>query len=530
MQRQNQSSHSIKQSTLILFILIVVLAAFSRFYALDRIPPGVWIDEAWKANVGLEAARTGNFRVFYAGSQGREGLWINLLGIAEVTFGVNPFALRFWAALTGTLTVVFLYLLTRHLFSNRIALFATWFLATSFWHLNFSRIAFRAILVPFLMTASLFLLLRAWREQGQTARNVSSYLAALAGGILFGLGFHTYIAFRIAPLFVAVVLILEYLRGRTQGEVTKRWFVLTGVWLVAAVVTALPIGLYSLHHPQAFFQRAASVGMLSRHFSLWEFDVVLSRTLAMFNIRGDTNWRHNLAGSPELLFPAGILFLMGLAMAVRRAFQEGASAISHRLAVAWFVIFLLPGILSYEGFPHAIRTIGVVPPVFVFAGLGADWLLERLKERRTFRWVFLVLVVLTGAVEGYRYFGVWARRPEVAAAFCQPLVRIGQYLNHLPKEMPRYVVVNETGELMPHTNPDGSEKLIPMQAQVVMFVTREDSQVTYLWPEEVRNTHFARGSVIVPLRPEKKLFEDLAQRGLKIREVSRGDFTAVVVE
>ena len=32
----------------------------------------------------------------------------------------------------------------------------------------------------------------------------------------------------------------------------------------------------------------------------------------MFNVHGDDNWRHNVSGAPELFWPVGILFLLGI--------------------------------------------------------------------------------------------------------------------------------------------------------------------------------------------------------------------------
>jgi len=134
------------------FLLILFLAAGLRFYALERIPPGIYWDEVIDGHRGLEAVRTRQLKVFYPVGSGREGLWINLTGVAEAVLGANPIGLRFCAALVGTLTVLAVYLLARELFSDRIARFTAWFLATGFWPLWISRMCYRAVLMPLFLT------------------------------------------------------------------------------------------------------------------------------------------------------------------------------------------------------------------------------------------------------------------------------------------------------------------------------------------------------------------------------------------
>ena len=193
------------RSTKIILVGIVALAALFRFGALDTIPPGIWPDEAINGVEGWRAVESGDFKIFYPTNNGREGLWINMIGLTVHAFGANQFGLRFPAALTGTLTVLGLFFLTRELFAQKnpvsdqmlpgdnpndkvqmpnqiqspnaknnwilkfgffdkipsneiIALLSAFFLATSYWHLNFSRIAFRANMVPLLLVWSFYLL------------------------------------------------------------------------------------------------------------------------------------------------------------------------------------------------------------------------------------------------------------------------------------------------------------------------------------------------------------------------------------
>jgi hypothetical protein len=134
-------------------LAILTVAAGLRFWSLNAAPPGIYHDEAVNGLQGLEAAQTGHFKVFYPENNGREGLLINLTGLAEKVMGPSAFSLRLWPAILGTLTVLGVFILARDLFgSDSIGLLSAFFIATSFWHLNFSRIAFAGIQMPFFLS------------------------------------------------------------------------------------------------------------------------------------------------------------------------------------------------------------------------------------------------------------------------------------------------------------------------------------------------------------------------------------------
>ena len=89
---------------------IFLLAAFLRFYHLGTAPRGLHGDEAIDAIDAAEAARTGQYAVFYPGNNGREGLSINtgafflslFASIHRDQFRVRPWMARFPSALFGT--------------------------------------------------------------------------------------------------------------------------------------------------------------------------------------------------------------------------------------------------------------------------------------------------------------------------------------------------------------------------------------------------------------------------------------------
>ncbi len=144
----------------ILFIILII-AAFLRLYNITEVPAGLYPDEAMNGNNALEALSTGQFKVFYPENNGREGLFINIQAIFLAIFGNQPWALRLPSALFGILTVLGIYFLTKELFKDRrVALLSSFLMAVSFWHINFSRIGFRAIMAPFFAVWAIYFLLK----------------------------------------------------------------------------------------------------------------------------------------------------------------------------------------------------------------------------------------------------------------------------------------------------------------------------------------------------------------------------------
>ena len=187
--------------TLVFFILIMVLAIFFRFYKLDTIPPGLYPDIAINGNNALQSLQTGDFKAFYTDNNGREGMIMWLDALSMLVFGITTLALKVPTAIFGALTVLGIYLLARELFiknKNAIALLSAFFLAVSFWHINFSRLGFRVALMPFFLVFTFFFLDKAFKS--------SKFLWAIPAGIFFGLGFYTYTGYRLAvPLLFCVL-------------------------------------------------------------------------------------------------------------------------------------------------------------------------------------------------------------------------------------------------------------------------------------------------------------------------------------
>ncbi len=445
---------------------ILIIAIFLRFYHFTTTPPGLYPDEAMDGNNAVEAAETNHFQVFYPEDNGREGLYVDIIAVILKAWPTyQPWIIRLPAAVAGVLTVWGLYLLVAELFGNGPGLLAAFLLATSVWGIMFSRIGFRAILAPLALVFTLWLLIKMFRATSQ--RVGISY--AVRAGIVYGLGFYTYIAYRATPLLFLLFIPFFW-------KVSGFWK-RTILFIIVASFVAAPLGYYFDTHSGSFFGRTAEISVTSTGNPAYTFAANIAKEALMFNFHGDNNWRQNISGAPELFWPVGILFVLGIILVIyfwiRRARGKYITAENEKLfplfgtilALAWLAVGILPAAASDEGIPHALRSILALAPALILAALGGIWLYRMIEKHwharvaQTIAIIFIVIVAVWGY---YDYFIVWAQNPNVPGAFNENYVDIGHAINALPTSTPKYVVVNAGGVLV---------RGIPTPAETTMFIT-----------------------------------------------------------
>lgn len=503
-----------KHKYLFSLILIIAIAVFFRFWQFGSIPPGLYQDEAMNGADALSSLESSKFSVFYPNNNGREGMIVLLDALAIKLFGNEPWVLRLFPAIAGVLAVLGLYFLAELLFNQKIALASSFFMAISFWAVNFSRIGFRAsLMVPILIWSFYFL----WRGFKLLMSDINNYrcrtsmMTLVFAGILFGLGFYTYIAYRFAPVLTAAFFIPYLIKGLTPFVSTsaKNLWLGFAIFTITAFIVALPIGLYFLNNPGDFFGRSGQVSIFKADNPIKAAVLGIASTLGMFNIIGDFNWRHNFSGFPQLFLPVGILFILGILISAKQR------NLSDKFLFLWFFIFLLPNILSTEGNPHALRALGAMPATMIFAGVGLIGFWEKVQKyldqsqlfrikKETFILLF-VFLLFVGFSEFNKYFTRWAANIRTADAFSHSHVKIADYFNLSPKDVKKYVILP--------VDDRPTENGLPVFAQTLYFLTYGKSDISYLKSNESDKINLgAEGTIIVTPHSDLKLLHELNKK------------------
>ena len=436
---------------------IIALSAWFRFYDIKGYPSGLFPDEAANGE-DIMMIFAGDVRPFYPRGNGREALFFYLQAAAVKLFGVGHWQMHVAAGAVGVATVVAMYWATRVWFGRLSGVLASYFLATSYWHVTLSRTGFRAIMIPLfvaLFTAWVGFVVQAVKK-GQVKR---AYLYAILAGMAFAGGFYTYIAFRImvgVVLGIALMLLLAALHrnvGLTHWQRYGKYIAAGGV---AAGIVFAPLGWYFLQNPEAFVGRAGQVSVFNPDLQREYGGGTLAGTImysleetltAFFAGSGDLNWRHNVSGFPLLNPLVGILGLLGLSWVIQGTvmcvYKMVRGKELHLDVVFPYLLLLLGGMLvpvitTAEGMPHGLRSVGLMAPIFILAGTAGSVSIYWIQRKISWRQVQAALMgtiggllVLSAGYDGALYF--WISRNDAGAhyAYRGDLTVVAGYINSL---------------------------------------------------------------------------------------------------
>ncbi len=463
-----------KIAAYVLLFAIIALGLFLRTWRINEAPPGIYPDEAVNGEDALRALETGHFQWFYPANQGREGLFMNLIAFCFKLFGVSTLTLKLPAIIFGTLAIWGIFLLAKEIFNRRIAFISAFLYAVSFWPLNISRISFRANMLPFVLVFAFYFVFRAIRT-----KKISDFAI---GGFIFGIGMHTYIAWRIAPLILFILLISLIL---SRKKFLKEYWKGILTFFILSMIAAAPMFWTFYVHPEYFESRSDSISVLSPQVNGGHPFQTLAKSfglsLVKYNFWGDQNWRHGYPPYPILdpitsaAFLFGFFYCLCQMIKLVRFRMNGVrnnDLVLYTFLVSWFFIMLAPEFMTAEGLPHALRSIGTAPVVLLISALTLDKLISWPKRKtRQKVMLFAVTIALLGVgifnIAKYHFF--WSQRIESARAFDKVLIDVSDYIQTLPSDREIFIIT-------------GSMQRIPIK---VLHHTLQN--VSYLYPSEAGN-------------------------------------------
>jgi len=371
------------------FILITILAFVLRFYALGKVPAGLYQDETAIGYNAYSIIKTdrdeyGKFLPLYFKSFGDYKLPVYIYATVPsiLAFGLTPFAVRFPSALFGFLTVplfaLFIYELTKE---KKLALLSMLLLAITPWHLHYNRATFEVSISLFLFVLGAYLLHKAFFS----AKNKGLFFL---GTLCFILDIYTYNLTRLlSPLLF--ILLLIFFRRKIRA-VTKAELILTtiagAILLIPFIATLFSSGgassasgtlIYSSAAVQAplleFRSYLTSAGffmpglLFNKLFSTsWQY---VNNFFAYFNvdfffISGSTHGNQGI-GNVGLFYLFELpLMVLGLVSIFRKRLKWGF------LLISWSIVTIAVAALTRD-IPQATRSFFLIPAVTVFVALGA---------------------------------------------------------------------------------------------------------------------------------------------------------------
>ena len=370
-----------RRAELLLLAAITALAAFLRLYRLGALPPGDGHDVAM---YGVDALQilAGARPIFLESNFGREPLFSYLVALAYRFTDPGAYGIHLVSALAGIATVPAVWLAARELFANArrgalgyLPLLAAFLSAVSYWHLNWSRVGLRVILVPLFAALIVFALWRGFATDRPVRSRGGWFLVA---GALLGLSLYTYQAARLLPVLVGVAFVLRAIERRRWSRDET-----VGALLVAAaaLVVFAPLGVYAAQHPGALSVRIQQATVVQPGVPLAEQVGELARqaatALLTYSLRGDTDPQFTIPGRPSLNPFLSLGFVAGILAALWR-FRRSP----YLFLLAWLLLMTAPAMVADQA-ATAKRYLGAFPAVMMLVSVSLLLPFEWLDRRST---------------------------------------------------------------------------------------------------------------------------------------------------
>jgi predicted membrane-bound mannosyltransferase len=251
---------------IVLILIILAVGIFLRFYKLDKIPNGLYVDEAAIGYNAYSFFLTGKdeygkaFPIFLR-SYGAfsSPLYTYLTEIPVKVWGLNIFSVRFLSALTGALSIIVFYLLLLrlNLFKNKYAfLIGAFLFAISPWSVFFSRGAFEANFALLLLLSGVYFLLA----------KKKIFLNLILAAIFLSVSTYAYQAERLIAHLVFFGYIFLFIAKSNFRRLIKKEIIVAAVLFILIQLPQL-----SLSFSPAFRNRATGLFYTDVVKTLWAF-------------------------------------------------------------------------------------------------------------------------------------------------------------------------------------------------------------------------------------------------------------------
>jgi hypothetical protein len=415
----------------------VLVGAALRLAYLDRIPPGLSHDEAYNGVTAIEVLLLGRREIFFDIYNGIEPLIIYWEALYFHLFGIAPYVMRLVNVTAGMLTIGLTCALAHRLFAAErrpeparrwLPVLAAVGVSLSFWAVFVSRLTLRAVTLPLLELLAFYCLWRGLAASPGERHSRQLGFFALAG-LWSGIAMYTYLSSRFLPLVPLALLGYCLLRGQVSRRQVVGWALFLVVW---ALVFAPLAGFY-LTHPDIFTRRADQVLTLPVALAGDPRPLLTSigNTLGLFGVLGPASSRYSLAGRPVFEPLGAVLFAIGFVTAIRCLWRPARAAAPYAFLLIWWLVMLLPAFITSES-PHYLRTIGAMPPTYIFWALGGvtvvGWLLAR-RGRRLVLALASVYLASVGGLTTYDYFVRWANDAEARSIYGAEFSEVARYLS-----------------------------------------------------------------------------------------------------
>lgn len=386
------------KSKLIQWLLVaaIMLIGFAaRFYKVTEVPPSLNWDETSIAYNAYSILTTGkdewavsfplNFKS-YGEYKLPVQIYASIPGI--FVFGLNELGVRITPVVYGTLTILLLYFLAKELFSKKIALISSFFLAISPWHIQLTRASFESSFSVFWVLLGLLLLIKGLKKPWIWVLSV----------IPFAISVYTYNSARIfTPLIIiafGIIYFKKVIPHIKQIAVSGLLFVGLMAPIILSIFTGEAAARYKL---VSVTDEKGLIPRIEQQRNLSTYPKVITNLIHnRYTYVGYYSIRNYVSHfSPDFLFISGAghkqhhpqkvgeMFLIqapfiiwGVVQLIRKKNKYNG------FLFTWLLLTFVPVSLTNDSIPHALRTVIAAPVYQIFTAVGIVELFNLLKGKQ----------------------------------------------------------------------------------------------------------------------------------------------------
>lgn len=368
----------------LIFLIIILIAILTRILFLADFPRGFSGDEAQQGYSAYSILKTsrdewGQFLPLFPRGFGdfKPPLYTYLTIPSVAIFGLTEEAVRLPAAIMGILMVWVIYLLTKELFDQKIALWSSFLLSINPWHIQISRTAFEGGAgVLFFSLGILFFL---------KSKLNKNYLILMA--FFWGVTLYSYHSFRVFTILMIIGIFLireqRILVLKSKNYLTVIVFTILILPLIFNIKTSLvrasDVGITSAQYLKGYFENKGTSFLsepidrffdnkflyISRQF----YENYFSYYSLQFFFTGQRS------DSSYLNFPVfGLLYPVEILLWIMAAWVLVKNNNPYKkIIILWFLLASVPAALG-SGAMSANRAVTFLPVVSILSALGANFL------------------------------------------------------------------------------------------------------------------------------------------------------------
>lgn len=406
-----------------LFIFIILIAFFLRFWQLNKFPVSLNWDEISHGYNAYSLIKTGqdqwskSWPIFNFRAYGDFPTTLNMyLSMPFIyLFGLNEWTVRLVSALCGFGLIIISYFLAKELFNNKkLSYLLMLLVALSPWTFFTSRAVFQSTVAQFFFSLGLLFLIKATKK-------INFLLPAIFFTSISTYAYHN--TKIVVPILLFIYFLIFFKDLKQKFIKNKKIFLISLLVLIILMVPQIINNFNKDAQARSrwvFVINPASVGQIevsrnnyqgSQLIAKLKYNRVTLFTNTVFkNYLGFINPKILFFNSTQnsqfnipktgVLYPICLpFFYLGFAIVIFKLIKKDKISI---FLVSWFLIGLIPAVITVGDFP-IVRAMTILPLPLIFITYGFSQTVSFFKNKKS-KSIFTILFLLILFIQSFSYF------------------------------------------------------------------------------------------------------------------------------